>query len=114
MTYDSDAKVLAEDIAKLDASIALATENLAEAQDQRNKEKSDFDALASEYESNIADLQGATAKIKTMMSTVKSASAASLIQLIPANTQVRNMNKAFYDLKGDSKVKALLDTGNGQ
>jgi hypothetical protein len=113
MTYDSNAKTLAEEIAKLDSSVATATSNLAEAQAQRDSEKADFDKLASEYESNIADLQGATSKIKTMMSTVKSASAASLIQLVPAKTQVKEMMQAFFDLP-ENKVKALLDTSNGQ
>jgi len=113
MTYDSDATVLAEEIAKLDESIAAAESNLAAAQGQRDKEKADFTALLGEYESNIADLQGATSKIQTMMSSVKSASAASLIQLIPAKTQVKDMIKAFFDLP-ENKVKALLDTGNGQ
>merc|ERR1719379_1642813 len=62
--YDSDATVLAEEITKLDGSIATAEDQLAAATDVRNKEKADFDAVHGEYTSNIADLEGVIAKIK--------------------------------------------------
>jgi len=121
-TYDSNAKVCAEDVSKLDASIAEAEQNLADAQAVRDKEKKDYDALHSQYESDIAELQGATTTIKTMMSGVKAASAASLLQVmrkaIPARAQVRNMVKDFVGGSADahtkSVIKAFLSVDDGQ
>merc|ERR1719482_732782 len=104
--YDSDATVLAEEMGKLDGSIATAEKQLAAATEVRNKEKADFDAIHGEYETNIADLEGAIARIKTMMAGVKSASAASLIQILPSHQQTRNMIKAFLDLGDDQQPAA--------
>jgi len=103
--YDSDSTVLAEQIAELDNSIAVAESNLKAAQATRKKEEMDYNEIHSEYTTNIAELEGATTKIKTMMSGVKSASAASFLQVMPADQQVKNMVKAFLDL-GDGQDPA--------
>jgi peptidoglycan hydrolase CwlO-like protein len=120
--YDSDSTVLAEEIGKLDGSIATAEDQLAAATDVRNKEKADFDAVHGEYTDNIAQLEGAVAKIKTMMSTVKSAS---LLQIrdeilprtsLKSHTKTMAMVKEFFDIANDAVVtnKAFLDMGDGQ
>jgi len=118
-TYNSDAKVLVEEIGKLETSIAEATQNLADAQAVRDKEKKDYDALHSQYESDIAELQGATTQIKTMMSSVKSASLLQVDKHVPARQQTQNMIKAFLGLGNGQNFsptvkKALLDLGDAQ
>jgi len=120
--YDSDATVLAEEIAALDDSIATAEKNMKDAQAVRDKEKADYMGVHAEYTDNIAQLEGATAQIKTMMAGVKSASAASFLQALPkvgkAAEMTRSMVKAFLSDLGDSKQqnldKAFLDLGDKQ
>lgn len=116
--YDSDATVLAEEMATLDGSIATAEQQLAAATEVRKKEKADFDAIRGEYEANIADLEGAIGKIKTMMAGVKSASFIQIRdQILPtlkSHKQTQAMIKAFFDLGDDDKQKAFLDLGDGQ
>jgi len=104
--YDSDSTVLAEEIQKLDGSIATAEDQLAAATEVRDKEKADFDAVHGEYTANIADLEGAISKIKIMMSSVKSASAASFIQLLPSHEKTKAMVKAFLDMGDDQQPAA--------
>merc|ERR1719171_2415884 len=80
----SDAKVLAEEIAKLEGSIALAEEDKASAIDLRKTEKADYSKTHAEMVESIADLQAALGRIKQMMAASPGASAASLLQELAA------------------------------
>jgi len=76
----SDAKVLAEEITKLSASVDQATADKASAIQTRQAELADYKKTHAEYVENIADLQAALSKIKEMMAKAPGASAASLLQ----------------------------------
>merc|ERR1719473_997485 len=79
MKAEADAKVLGEEIAKLDGAISLAEEDKATAKEMREKEHADYEATHAEYVENIDDLQVGLSKLKTMMNHAPGA-AASLIQ----------------------------------
>merc|ERR1719379_3374512 len=76
----SDAKVLGEEIMKLGASVDQATADKASAIATRKAELADYKKTHAETVENIADLQAALGKIKTMMAQAPGASAASLLQ----------------------------------
>merc|ERR1719428_1581029 len=76
--YTSDAKVLGGEIQKLDASIATADADKAEATKIREGEHADFEKTLAEYNENIDDLAAAITKLKVMMQSAPGASAASL------------------------------------
>merc|ERR1719207_361774 len=78
--YTSNANVLAQEMAKLDESIALAEKDLTEATRLRDGEKKDFQKTHADYVESIEDLEIASTKLKEMMTAVKSASAAVLLQ----------------------------------
>merc|ERR1719313_2749118 len=83
MKAEADAKVLGEDIAKLDGSIALAEEDKATAKTMREKEHA-------EYVENIDDLQVGLSKLKTMMTHAPGA-AASLIQTMASKISSKHV-----------------------
>jgi len=78
--YTSNANVLSQEILKLDESISLAEKDKADATRVREGEKADFDKTHADYVESIEDLEVASMKLKEMMTAVKSASAASLLQ----------------------------------
>merc|ERR1719301_67843 len=80
--YDSDAKVLSEEIADLDASVAQAESDKAIATKEREQQHADYMATFADYEESINDLAVGLNRLRQMMSTVPSASAAasSLLQ----------------------------------
>jgi len=78
--YTSNANVLAQEMAKLDESISLAKKDLTDATRVRDGEKKDFEKTHADYVESIEDLEIASTKLKEMMTAVKSASAASLLQ----------------------------------
>lgn len=107
---NADAAVLAEEIAKLDESIALAEQDKAESTAIREKEHADFSAALAEYVESIGDLDSATQKIKTMMSSVKSASAASLLQMFAEDkdmsVRAKSTITAFLSVSEESELGA--------
>merc|ERR1719207_107304 len=78
--YTSNANVLAQEMAKLDESISLAKKDLTDATRVRDGEKKDFQKTHADYVESIENLEIASTKLKEMMTAVKSASAASLLQ----------------------------------
>merc|ERR1719158_238802 len=78
--YTSNANVLAQEMAKLYESISLAKKDLTDATRVRDGEKKDFEKTHADYVESIEDLEIASTKLKEMMTAVKSASAASLLQ----------------------------------
>merc|ERR1719235_181254 len=78
--YTSNANVLSQEILKLDDSISLAEKDKATATRVREEEKADFEKTHTDYVESIEDLEVASTKLKEMMTAVKSASAASLLQ----------------------------------
>jgi len=93
--FDSDSKVLSEEIAKLDESIDLAEKDKAAAIALREKEHADFEATHAEYEENLADLQNAMTKIKSMMAENPAASAASLLQKLANGPELLPATKNY-------------------
>merc|ERR1719386_270490 len=89
----SDAKVLAEEITKLSASVDQATADKASAIQTRQTELADYKKTHAEYVENIADLQAALSKIKDMMAKAPGASAASLLQQITEEPTVSGHTK---------------------
>merc|ERR1719207_528430 len=78
--YTSNANVLAQEMAKLDESISLAKKDLTDATRVRDGEKKDFQKTHADYVESIENLEIASTKLKEMMTAVKSASAAVLLQ----------------------------------
>merc|ERR1719235_706451 len=78
--YTSNANVLSQEILKLDDSISLAEKDKTEATRVRDGEKKDFQKAHADYVESIEDLEIASTKLKEMMTAVKGASAASLLQ----------------------------------
>jgi hypothetical protein len=78
--YTSNANVLSQEILKLDDSITLAEKDKTAATRVRVDEKADFQKTHTDYVESIEDLEIASTKLKEMMTAVKSASAASLLQ----------------------------------
>merc|ERR1719281_459955 len=78
--YTSNANVLAQEMAKLDESITLARKDLTDATRVRDGEKKEFQKTHADYVESIEDLEVASTKLKEMMTAVKGASAASLLQ----------------------------------
>merc|ERR1719321_1606558 len=97
--FDSDAKVLGQEIAKLDDSIALAEKDHKEATDVREKEHADYAKTHADYVESIEDLEVATGKLKKMMAATKIGGAASLLQEVSAGqrmpTHIKNILTAF-------------------
>jgi len=103
--FESDSKVLSEEIVKLDETIDLAEKDKAAATSLREKEKADYDATHAEYEENLADLQNAMTKIKAMMSENPAASAASLLQKLANGAELLPATKQY--------VTAFLSESSG-
>jgi hypothetical protein len=86
--YTAEANTLSQEILKLDESISLAEKDKTDATRVRESEKADFEKLHTEYVESIEDLEVASAKLKEMMSAVKGASAASLLQSLATSPKM--------------------------
>merc|ERR1719230_34193 len=108
--FDSDAKVLGEEILKLDDSIALAEADKKAATDVREKEKADYEKTHADYVESIEDLEVATGKLKKMMAATKIGGAASLLQEVSSGehmpAHIRNILTAFI-AQGSSEDQAF-------
>jgi len=91
--FDSDAKVLSEEIFKLDSDITTAEKDKSEATDMRKKEHADFLKTQADYLENIADLEEALTRLKSMMASSPGASAASLLQTMITKPNVNANTK---------------------
>jgi hypothetical protein len=102
MKATSDAKVLGEEIAKLDGSISLAEEDKSKSTSLRDEEHADYEKTHAEYVENIDDLQVATAKLKTMMNHAPGA-AASLIQTMASKISLKHVKKTLLSFLAESE-----------
>jgi hypothetical protein len=97
-------------MAKLDESISLAKKDLTDATRVRDGEKKDFEKTHADYVESIEDLEIASTKLKEMMTAVKSASAASLLQDLASKphmpARARNTLLTFIS-QGSDEDKAL-------
>merc|ERR1719265_1072291 len=92
MKYESDAKVLGEEIAKLDGAISLAEEDKSKASEMRKEEHADYEKTHAEYVENIDDLSVGLEKLKVMMNHAPGA-AASLIQTMTSKVSLKHAKK---------------------
>lgn len=102
MKAEADAKVLGEEIAALDGSIALAEEDKAKAKEMREKEHADYEATHAEYLENIDDLEVGLSKLKTMMNHAPGA-AASLIQTLSTKVSNKHTKSALLSFLAESQ-----------
>merc|ERR1719161_2991357 len=102
MKAEADAKVLGEEIAALEGSIALAEEDKAKAKEMREKEHADYEATHAEYLENIDDLQVGLSKLKTMMNHAPGA-AASLIQTMATKISSKHVKSTLLSFLAESE-----------
>jgi hypothetical protein len=93
MKFDSDAKVLSQEIFKLDNDITTFENDKSDATEMRKKEHADFLKTQADYLENVADLEEALTRVKTMMATSPGASAASLLQTVVAKPSMNAYTK---------------------
>jgi len=86
----NDARVLGDDIQKLDALIDQTTKETAAANKQRTGEHEDYEVEDAEIKKTVKDVHAAGEEIKRMMSSSPGASAASLIQEVAAKHRLPN------------------------
>merc|ERR1719161_2692328 len=102
MKAEADAKVLGEEIAALEGSIALAEEDKAKAKEMREKEHADYEATHAEYLENIDDLEVGLSKLKTMMNHAPGA-AASLIQTLSTKVSNKHAKSTLLSFLAESQ-----------
>merc|ERR1719313_2270967 len=102
MKAEADAKVLGEEIAKLDSAIALAEEDKAKTKELREKEHADYEKTHAEYVENIDDLQVGLSKLKTMMNHAPGA-AASLIQTMASKISNKQSKATLLSFLAESQ-----------
>jgi len=102
MKYESDAKVLGEEIAKLDGAISLAEEDKAKTSELRAEEHADYEKTHAEYVENIDDLAVGTEKLKTMMNHAPGA-AASLIQTMASKMTLKHTKTTLLSFLAESE-----------
>merc|ERR1719261_654816 len=102
MKAEADAKVLGEEIAKLDGSISLAEEDKKKTSEIRAKEHADYENTHAEYVENIDDLQVAGGKLKTMMNHAPGA-AASLIQTMASKISNKKTKSTLLSFLAESQ-----------
>lgn len=112
MKFNSDAKVLSEEIFKVDNDISTFEKDKSEATEMRKKEHADFLKTQAEYVENIADLEEALTRLKSMMATSPGASAASLLQTVVAKPKMNAYTKRVltsFLQSTDAELLAGLD-----
>lgn len=88
--YNSDAKVIGNDIAALDASISSAKEEKEKATALRKEEHDDFQVTQRDYGESLDEIAAGLLKLKKMLATTpSSASSASLLQELSTTPRIR-------------------------